>query len=366
MGSKGDTTAPPELELEERFAAPPRQGEAAGELTLCFTGDNLLGSRMTALIAKHGEAWPYQLVAEPLRAADLAFGNLECPITDYAHSTPGKPLATVRAGKNFIFKAPPQVSSRILADTGYDIVSLANNHAMDYCAEGLLDTLAELDAAKLAHAGAGRDAGQAAQGVVLESGGWRVGYLAYTLIVPPSSRAGKDSAGVNTLAKQFQPALAAAIGELRQRADIVVVSLHWGQEGSRHPAAYQREIAHRTIEAGADIVAGHHPHCLQGVELCQGGVIAYSLGNFLFTGKSSRIESFILRVKIDGAAADAGEQRRCHISRVELLPVWVRGGRPEPSQDSALLRSISDVCASVGTRVVQDNGLLVVEADAAQ
>lgn len=358
----GDGFGPLKFEVDSRFPPPPEPAPPQRvELVLAFTGDNLLGARMPQLIEKHGEDWPYALVAEPLRAADLAFGNLECPITAHPHATSGKSAESIRAGRNFIFKAPPELSSRILVAAGYDVLSVANNHAMDYRGEGLLDTLAELSQAGIAAVGGGADAAQAAQPVVLEAAGWRVGYLAYSLIVPAASRADADSAGINTLAKEFSPALSKAIAALREQADIVVVSFHWGKESTSTPAAYQRDIGRAAIDAGADIVAGHHTHSLQGVELYHGGVIAYSLGNFLFTGKSRLIESLILRVSFSPDAAPENADSAAHPGlRVELLPVWVRGGRPETSTDERLIRHIASVCKSVGSTVELNDGVLLL------
>jgi poly-gamma-glutamate capsule biosynthesis protein CapA/YwtB (metallophosphatase superfamily) len=336
----------------ESYPGPPRPPRQRSALTLCFTGDNLPGSRMAGLIDQHGSDWPFALVCEPLRGADICFGNLECALTDYSRSTPGKSLESVRAGQNFLFKAAPQRSASLLAAAGFDILSLANNHAMDYCGEGLRDSITALDGAGVAWVGGGHNAAEAAAPRIIDCRGWRVGFLAYSLIVPPGSRAAADSPGINTLAKEFTPALQEAIGALRTQCDIVVVSFHWGKESSSSPQRYQREIAHSAIDAGADIVAGHHPHCLQPVELYGGGVIAYSLGNFLFTGASPLLQSCILRVT---AGADG------RVARVELLPVWVRNGRPELSADPRVTDYISRLCTTVGQAPQLDNGLLWFE-----
>jgi poly-gamma-glutamate synthesis protein (capsule biosynthesis protein) len=327
---------------EERFA----------EITLCFTGDNLLGARMPRLVEKHGEEWPYGAVAGVLRAADITFGNLECPITEHGVKTPGKSWESIKERRNFIFKAPPEWSTRLLTNAGFDIVSLANNHAMDYCAQGLLDTCAELDAAGIAYVGGGSDSCRAWQAQVLRRGSTKVGFLACSMVVPAASRAGEDTPGIATHAKAMSEELAQALAELNERSDIVVVTFHWGYEGYRRHAAYQQEIARGCIDAGADVVVGHHPHCLQGVELYNGGVIAYSLGNFLFTGKSALIESAVLHV----TASASG------VRKVELLPVWVRGGRPEPApEDAKLLKLVRGICEPCGTELTAQSEWLTVE-----
>lgn len=338
-------------EVEPPLAGPIDE-ERFVEITLCFTGDNLLGARMPRLVEKHGEEWPYGAVASVLRAADITFGNLECPITEHGVKTPGKSWESIQEGRNFIFKAPPAWSARVLADAGFDVVSLANNHAMDYCAQGLLDTCVELDAAGIAYIGGGSDSGRAWQAQVLRRGGTKVGFLACSMVVPSAARAGDDTPGIAAHAKSMSEQLSHAVAELKDRSNIVVVTFHWGYEGYRRHAAYQQEIARDCINAGADVVVGHHPHCLQGVELYNGGVIAYSLGNFLFTGKSALIESAVLRV----TAGPRG------VRKVELLPVWVRGGRPEPAlEDAKLLKLMRVICEPCGTELTAQSEWLAVE-----
>lgn len=324
--------------------ADPLTGDLAAEVTLCFTGDNLLGARMPRLIEAHGETWPYGAVAEVLGAADLAFGNLECPITNSAVRTPGKSWESIQQGHNFIFKAPPESSGRILQQAGFDVVSLANNHIMDYCAAGLLDTLSALDEAGVSEVGGGATREQAFSPCIVRRHGLRIGLLARSVIVPPASKAGADSPGLAWLSARYDEELGAAIRDLHARADIVIVSFHWGIEGQRRHAAYQQQIARRCIDDGALLVIGHHPHCLQGVEFYHGGLIAYSLGNFLFTGKSPLIESAVLRVRVGRGA----------IREAELMPCWVRGGRPEPAPgDERLLRRVRGILETGGVKLTE-------------
>ncbi len=193
-------TASDTPEVEPPLAGPIDE-ERFAEITLCFTGDNLLGARMPRLVEKHGEEWPYGAVAGVLRAADITFGNLECPITEHGVKTPGKSWESIKERRNFIFKAPPEWSTRLLTNAGFDIVSLANNHAMDYCAQGLLDTCAELDAAGIAYVGGGSDSCRAWQAQVLRRGSTKVGFLACSMVVPAASRAGEDTPGIATHAK---------------------------------------------------------------------------------------------------------------------------------------------------------------------
>jgi len=340
-------TVPSDAPVCQPEYADPLPGDHLAEVTLCFTGDNLLGARMPQLIERYGESWPYSAVGEALSSADLAFGNLECPITAHGVRTPGKSWESIQEGRNFIFKAPPEYSGHILRDAGYDIVSLANNHIMDYCADGLLDTLTALEAEGVAWIGAGHNKDEAFASCILRRNGLRIGFLARSVIVPAASKAGDDTPGLAWQGGRYSDELSAAIQDLGRRADIVIVSFHWGIEGQRRHAAYQQEIARRCIDDGALLVIGHHPHCLQGIERYNGGVIAYSLGNFLFTGKSQLIESGILRVTAN----------RQGIKDVELLPCWVRGGKPEPAAaDEKLLKRIGEICRNCDTRLAGNGG----------
>jgi poly-gamma-glutamate capsule biosynthesis protein CapA/YwtB (metallophosphatase superfamily) len=313
-------------------------------LTLAFTGDNKLAGRTLRQIKEHGEDYPYAEVATVLTSADIAFGNLECPITDHAVPTPGKSAESIAAGKNFVFKAPPETSARILASAGYDVLSLANNHMLDYQAAGLAQTLTELSAHGLAGVGAGADNLAAAALVVIERDGITTAYLAYSLIVPPQSKAGPGTPGINTLSQQYAPALERAIAPLRSQADIIVCSFHWGTESKPVPERYQRDIARAAIDAGADLVIGHHPHCLQGFEYYGGGLIAYSLGNFVFTGPSRKQASCVLEV-------EAGAEG---ITAARLLPVWLNDGHPAPAADVKLFEQIKRVCKGFNVDLTAD------------
>lgn len=318
-------------------------------LVLLFTGDNLLGARMGSYIERSGESYPYEKVATVLQEADLSFGNLESPITDYGHPTPGKSAESIRAGRNFIFKASPQYSGRILEQAGFDIVSLANNHAMDYQEEGLLQTLDELKKVGIVYVGAGGDQFEAASGRIITKNGYWIGFLAYSMIVPAASSASVDSAGINAHPKSFSSSMTEAIQQLRAKTDLVIVSYHWGVEGSYYPVAYQKEVAHQAIEAGADIVVGHHPHRVQGIEFYQKGIISYSLGNFLFTGKSSPVESLILRVEVSDGKVKA----------VKILPIWVKNGRPEPSDNSKLIEKLKQINRPFATTLELEGNWLI-------
>ncbi|HBC94428.1 MAG TPA: hypothetical protein DCZ10_16390 [Pelotomaculum sp.] len=218
----------------------------AGDTTLAWCFEDAAGDDLTYAFADAG--W--------FGAADITMVNLENAITDRGYKAP----------KQFNFRMPPKYT-QVLLNGGIDIVNLANNHVWDYGTIGLQDTIAYLDTAGIEHVGAGESIDAAAAPAIIEVKGKRIGFLGFYF------NEGNVEEGV---------------AALRQKSDVVVVNFHWGTERSNYPDGYQVALAHRAIDAGADLVIGHHPHVLQGMERYKGGVIAYSLGNFVFGGNSRR------------------------------------------------------------------------------
>jgi poly-gamma-glutamate capsule biosynthesis protein CapA/YwtB (metallophosphatase superfamily) len=212
----------------------------------------------------------FEGIADILSRADVVVGNLECALTKApTGGAPGKCKLHGDIGW-----------ARMLKRAGMDVLSLANNHLMDYGKEGLLSTIEALRNAGLRHVGAGANRHEACAPLLLEVAGRRVAFLARSAVVVSSpSYAGENVPGVASLEPDDT---VAAIRASRSQADIVVVLIHWGIEEYSYPSPTQRELARRLVDAGADVILGHHPHVLQGIEHCGSGVVAYSLGNFLF------------------------------------------------------------------------------------
>jgi poly-gamma-glutamate synthesis protein (capsule biosynthesis protein) len=241
-------------------------------------GDLMLGRSVGDQIQAHGPASVFSDVAATLRQADLLAANLECVISDQ-----GTPQF-----KSFTFQAPPSAVDA-LSSVGFDVLSLANNHSMDYGLEGLADMLGRLREAGLNSVGAGADAETAEAPVILQRNGVHVAFLSYvnvpvesrTLFDTQSWAAAVDKPGVawgepGTIAKDVTAA--------KTVADVVVVLLHSGLEGNFAVNTVQRTLAHAAVDAGAALVVGAHSHTLQPVEHYKNAIIAYSLGNFVFDG----------------------------------------------------------------------------------
>ena len=250
---------------DERLRAADRLVPGA---TLAFAGD-VHGERQIAQAVAAGTN-PLRFVAQVLQAADLAVVNLETPL-----SVRGAPVP-----KTYTFRGPPAMAA-MLAEAGVDVVSLANNHGLDYGPVAMLDTLDHTAAAGVDLVGAGADPARAYRAAVHDTPAGRVAVVGLTRVL--HTRAWEVAEGRPGLASGYdEPAAVAAVQAAGAAADHVVVAIHWGQELAGCPDANQRHLARLLVDAGADVIVGHHPHILQGVQVLDGAVVAYSLGNFVW------------------------------------------------------------------------------------
>lgn len=254
-----------------------------GEVTIAFAGDILLDddySMMATLhIRREGIAGciDEELLHE-MQTADIFMLNNEFTFTER-----GEALAE----KQFTFRAKPENVS-VLHDMGVDIVALANNHAYDYGEISLLDTLDTLNGAGIRYVGAGRDLEEAAAPVYYDMEGMRLGIIAATQIEridnPDTKGATSDSPGVF---RCWNPnKLLAVVEETKQNCDFVIVYIHWGTEGTEELDWAQRDQAVQIAQAGADLIVGNHPHCLQSIDYIGNVPVIYSMGNFWFNSKT--------------------------------------------------------------------------------
>lgn len=308
-------------------------------------GDIMLGGTAAPELARFGYDYPFARVRDLLRRADVVFGNLEGPLTN--RGTP--------AVKQYVFRSPPQYVAPALARAGFNAVSLANNHSMDYGVDGLRDTIAALTEAGIRHAGAGEDLAAAHQPAIITVGGVRVAVLAYSLTFPEEFWADDTRPGT-AFGHEYQ--VRADVAAAKKRADIVLVSFHWGREGTVEPRDYQRKLGHAAIEAGAAVVVGHHPHLLQGVERYRGGVILYSLGNFVFGSYSpAAARSAIAKIVLRGG----------RVRELELYPINVLNAevvfQPYPLRGQAandVVAELQRISQPLGTVIKNRAGVAVM------
>jgi poly-gamma-glutamate capsule biosynthesis protein CapA/YwtB (metallophosphatase superfamily) len=315
---------------------------APATITIVAVGDLLFDSRPRRMIDAKGPAAPLAKVASRLSRADLTIANLESTLSNRGAPVLGKPAS-------LIFNGNPK-GALTLASAGIDVVSNANNHAMDHGRIALADTIAALDKAGIKHAGAGMNTTRAWAPAYLVVKGRRIAYIAATQIVPSYFLPSSTRAGVAN--GHDMKRLVATVKAARKKADIVIVSVHWGIERSYTANAGQKHDARALIDAGADLVLSHHPHVLQGIDTYKGKLIAYSLGNFLFPYKSaSGRESFILGF----------EYGRKGVANITAVPVYL-GAWGEPIvQTGARARTILGRLAAaskpMGTKVTIKNNI---------
>ena len=254
-----------------RPAVPPPP--AALSLSLVAVGDILMHQDVKAAAAKDSEGFQalWADLVPLFQGADLAFGNLETPIAP----TTGRP------GIPFQFNAPESLPLALRA-SGFTVLSTANNHAFDQGLKGVRETLDRLRAERLVAVGSGEDRAKAESLQILERQGVRVAFLAFTDLFNLDLNRRATEPWVRPL--ELEPALQ-AVREARGLADLVFVSVHWGNEYQHTPTKRQRDIARGLVNAGCDVILGHHPHVLQPVELMEvdgrKALVAYSLGNFI-------------------------------------------------------------------------------------
>jgi poly-gamma-glutamate synthesis protein (capsule biosynthesis protein) len=313
-------------------------------MRLALSGDTMLGRRVAEAIVTEG---PDALFADEVvaitQAADLFVLNLECCISDRGTPWPDP-------DKRFFFRAPP-AATRVLTRLGVDCVTLANNHALDFGREALLDTLEHLRAAGIACVGAGRSRDEARAPVVLEAGGLRLGVLGCS-DHPADFAAGPDSPGIAhvDIARGLQW-LPDAIAGLD--VDAVLVTPHWGPNMTAEPLPYVRRAAAALRRAGATLLAGHSAHVFHGV---QPGIL-YDLGEFIDDYVvDPRLRNdlgllFLVTLDPEGPVALEAVPLKFEFCRTRLADgdeaAWIR-------------RRFAADCAALGTEVREQDGRLVV------
>ena len=224
---------------------------------LLFGGD--------AMLARSIGSHPLAAIASALKDADLAIVNLECVISGNGEAVPGKP---------YVFRAPPTAVDA-LHEAGVGAVSLANNHAMDFGSVALDDMQHTLDQHGIPGVGAGK-APVIARFIKVK--GLNIALIGMSDVSEDREHATTEHSGVATALDLD------AVRVARQQADTVIVFMHWGTEGQSVTTARQRSLARQLVRAGADVIVGAHPHCVQPLDVCGGCPVAFSLGNLVFDG----------------------------------------------------------------------------------
>jgi len=248
-------------------------------IKVILVGDIMLDRGVTRVIEDKEEdfRFPFLKVADYFNQADIVFGNLEGVISDKGH----------RVGSIYSFRVNPE-AIKGLEYANFNVLSLANNHALDYTKTALEDCLTRIKEAGIEYVGAGFNEQEAYSAVIKEVDGTKIGFLAYTDLGPEVWRAVQGNSGIAWISKNYFERIEQDIEKAKLEADILIVSLHSGQEYTQELTSFQTEFSKMAIEAGADIIAGHHPHVVQRHEQYENGWIFYSMGNFIFDQSFSK------------------------------------------------------------------------------
>jgi poly-gamma-glutamate synthesis protein (capsule biosynthesis protein) len=303
----------------------------------------MLSGSAGRLYKERGYDHPFQDkgLARLIASADIAFGNLEYPVTR---------RGSRYQDKKYAFRGPPE-SLGAIRKAGFNLLSLANNHIMDYGEKGLRDTIFQCRKQKFAFAGAGEDLASASGYAVVEKRGVKYGLLAYSFTFPDAYWATADRPGT---AHPDWARLESDIRAARQEVDVLIVSCHWGEELQSYPKKYQVDFARHAVRSGADMVLGHHPHVPQAIEVYRGKPVFYSLGNYAFGTVSNN-------VKVGFAAAIRLEEKV--LVGITLYPVNVcnleTGFRPTLARGvlaDRIIQHLSEISRPFGTVIECRNG----------
>ncbi len=323
-------------------------------MRLVFVGDVMLGRLVNDLLQRVGGDYPWGDTKALFRAGDWRVCNLECVISDC-----GRPWS--KTPKAFHFRSDAK-NVAVLKAAGIDAVSVANNHALDFEYDAMLEMLRLLDRAGIQHAGAGADLGEATRPGISNVKGRSIGLIAFT-DNQPEWEARPQSPGLFylpiDLSDERAEVLFATVRETRKRADLVVVSAHWGPNWGYEPLAAHVRFAHALIDGGADIIFGHSGHVFQGVELYNRRPIMYCTGNFVDDYAVDEVErndeSFVFML----------EMNRGRMSRMTLRPTLIADCQARMAQGErarSIALKMARLCEQLGTpaRWLEAEGILEI------
>ncbi len=314
------------------------------EISIVAVGDLMLGSWVTPLLVEQGADYPFQATRGYLQSADVAIANLEAPFT-----LNGEPFE-----KKYNFKVPPRFAGALLKN-GINLVNLANNHMLDYGLTGLLSTLNTLREAGIHYSGAGMNHKAAHRPALVSVRGVKIAFFGYSMTYPTEFYAKADSGGTAYPEPDFMSAM---ISTWKDSVDFVVASFHWGAEKRQTPKEYQIHFAHLAIDSGADLVIGHHPHVLQGLEIYKNRLIAYSLGNYAFGSYSQySTDSIILKIYLREEGLYTAQCIPLNVDNrvVEFQPTPATG-----KQHAAIIDTLQNLSTALNSdkNIIADSGII--------
>ena len=322
-----------------------KEPRAEDRVTLSFAGDISFAEGYANMGYYHSQGDDITRCITPEVIARMDAADIMMVNNEFTYSNRGKPLS----GKTFTFRAKPETAAN-LSVISADIVSLANNHVYDYGETALLDTLDTLKQYGVPYVGAGRNLDEAEEIVYFQAGDIKVAYTSATQ-VERSYVYTREATGTNPgVLRTYDPArFLEVIKRAEETSDFVVVYVHWGTEGVSGFVADQQSLGHQYIDAGADLVIGDHPHCLQGIEYYKGVPIFYSLGNFWFNSKTR--DTGLVEADI----SDEG------LLEFRFVPCLQKGCRTTLVTDAAERRRVFDFLEGISANAVIDDAGVIRE-----
>ncbi|MEE3953911.1 CapA family protein [Peribacillus frigoritolerans] len=289
-------------------------------LTMTMVGDVMMGRYVEEVTEKHGYEYLYRYMKPYFANSDYVSGN-------YEHTALKEEVSKYKGADTPIHLNSNTSGVEAVKEAGFSVVSLANNHMMDYEEQGLLDTIDEFKSADMHYVGVGSNTAEAKNSIdYADVNGVHVATLGFTDVYGKDAVSKNDKAG---LLNSNPDLLFEMIGKARDakqgNADLVVVNMHWGQEYSTSTTDRQKDLAKAIIDAGADIIIGHHPHVLQSFDVYKDGIIFYSLGNFIFDQGWTRTKDSAM---VQYHLANDGK------ATIDVVPLQIEEATPRPATSS--------------------------------
>ncbi len=308
-------------------------------IVIGLAGDTMLGRMVDKKINQTSYEYPWGDLLPLLQQTDLNLINLETTLTRSKKKVP----------KLFNYKATPG-KVKTLQAARIDVVNLANNHIRDFNDEGLLETVATLDATGIKHVGAGKNISAAKQPVIITKKGIKVGIIGYT-DNEPSWLATEDKPGANYFSIGDIETVKNDIKNLRNQVDLLILSIHWGPNMRERPTQEFINFAHEIIDAGVDIIHGHSAHIFQGIEIYNGKLVLYDTGDFVDDYRIDPIlrndRSFLFLITVDKSGI---KKLKLMPTLIDNMQVNVATGK-EKEETLARMKMLS---AEFGTKISDD------------
>jgi poly-gamma-glutamate synthesis protein (capsule biosynthesis protein) len=310
---------------------------------ISLVGDILLDGTVARYIENNGVDYPWEHVSPIFGASDLVVGNLETSV-----GTGGQ----IDVNKQYTFQSKPE-TLKGMVNAGVDGVSIANNHILDYGQEGFKQTLDHLEAYGIQYAGGGENIGASVQPVVWDVKGTKIGFLAFSRVIYDVNwYATEKRPGILSAYDHYEKDVSETIRQAREKVDFLIVSVHWGKELAQYPEQDEIKLGRMMIDSGADVIMGHHPHVLQGIELYKNKPIIYSLGNFVFSSTSQLGRtSMIYNLEIGSEG----------IINTYIIPVEINHCRPTPLQGKEgkdVVTMLNAISRQWGTKILESGDIV--------